>query len=109
MREIKFRTWDNVRKEMYHSVVYRDRDEYTGQKDKNGKDIYEGDILGDGRRVYEIKHCKHGYSNILAFHPINDNYPHPLDKHYNFHYGEWDGDEFEIIGNIHENPGLLDL
>ena len=70
MREIKFRVWDEDNKKMnYHPVlvtfpienlVYRDtlrRDlmQYTGLKDKNGREIYEGDII---KGVFYMYDCQ---------------------------------------------------
>lgn len=72
------------------------RDEFTGLKDRNGKEIYEGDILkGEngafGEVYYNEKTWAYLYRNGWG-HPV-EGYPHPLHS--------------EIIGNIHENPELI--
>lgn len=104
-REIKLRAWINgemkadlwacqalyfmKRKEDHHreEVLMQ----YTGMKDKNGVEIFEGDILESKAFVdtfiwQDGCYIFHRDSKSL---PIGDHYP------------------FEMIGNIHQNPELL--
>ena len=74
--------------------------QYTGLKDKTGKEIYEGDILNHkplNEKLYSVGKIE--YSNIHAQFFIKNNHgtgtrlPETM--------------RIEIIGNIHENPELL--
>jgi uncharacterized phage protein (TIGR01671 family) len=69
--------------------------EYTGLKDKNGKEIYDGDIVPID-----------GYNGVVYRHECGD---WRADK---FILWEWIDkskhvNEWEVIGNIYENPELL--
>jgi len=110
MREIKFRAWDKEKKEMVYGVwispdgepaINEGHDrwypleklamQYTGLKDKNGKEIWEGDI---------VRELKDSWIEVVewddmdsGFKPFNDHREVPI--------------AFEIIGNIYENPELI--
>ena len=98
MREIKFRAWNGVEMSEPFDLNKGDPDtfplglplmQYTGLKDKNGKEIYDGDILKN-----------EDYNRTRVMEWENDVVP------FCFDYYESPGD-WEIIGNIYENPELL--
>ena len=73
--------------------------QYTGLKDKNGKKVFEGDIV---RKTNEGRHPKIFIANIrTCFYTNEEVYYSPFD-----HFTE--SCEYEIIGNIHDNPELLE-
>ena len=127
-REIKFRAWDESQKYMAYqgnpdletiqSFMYHFGDkllmQFTGLHDKNGKEIYEGDILtsifGDGNPT---QIC-FGEFTCSAYETKD------LATQIGFYWLESDGTKSifgksvngdmaycEIIGNIYENPELL--
>ena len=66
----------------------------TGQKDKNGKDIYLDDVIS-----YADLIDGHSHTGLVKFH--QGCFFASIDQ-YQVRLGEW----AEIIGNIHENPEL---
>ena len=78
--------------------------QFTGLYDKDGKEIYDGDILsikdGCALLTVEFRHGAFGYEYCGEFHSWAGNH--------NFTFNPFDTDvDFAIIGNIHDNPELL--
>ena len=125
-RKIKFRAWDNVNNQMLdvqelnfedcfyggyttvRTTMYSDyfdiREipimQYTGLHDKNGKEIYEGDIVRIIVNNNIEKICKVEFKNGIFGVMFSKNkdltaFPHFCNT------------TFEIIGNIYDNPELL--
>lgn len=76
----------------------------TGLKDKNGKLIYEGDIVTDGYCVATIKYNHYLYNLMALVGGMNDYFP--LEG---LCYSGTKDTPFEVIGNIYENTELLEV
>jgi uncharacterized phage protein (TIGR01671 family) len=132
MRKIKLRCWNTNEKRWYFhgEEIWSLRPEitlvlnntpkrenlvlmqWTGLKDKNGKEIYEGDLLIDND-LEAVRYKIVWYDDQAGFEiealidkEGNWDIVEPLDE---FISGELSLPIFEIIGNIYENPELLTL
>ena len=84
-------------------IVHEDTiGQYTGLKDKNGREIYEGDILRKELKD-EVVHYLVDFGNWQYPSSFILVYKHPYQVFLLKHT-----DDLEVIGNIHDNPELLE-
>ena len=132
----RYRAWNKATKEMYEAddimsiefgkseisvktlffeqTNYYDFDDIvlmqsTGLRDKNGKEIFEGDVVTDGHTLGDIKN-----HSTLGFYMVDDN---GIERFFSDDSTIEDFEEdvetaariLEIIGNIHTNPELAEV
>ena len=127
----KFRAWSKLASKMYivnglyfdrGIVQYANNDnairfikleniilmQSTGLKDKNGKEIFEGDIITNGMDIVDVRnHGTLGFYTLVNGREVFFGHGTSIEEF------EEDIDGFteivEIIGNIYENPELLEV
>ena len=97
--------YDNLRQGEYDVPWWARLMQFTGLKDKKGKEIYEGDILQDKKAP--IKGCDEIGEVIFQNGKFQLKVLMVGKKGYNYFDLINCIDDFEIIGNVYENPELL--
>jgi uncharacterized phage protein (TIGR01671 family) len=125
MHQIKFRKWDSENKEMIDgdSLAFEEYlpisqqltqegiMQFTGLKDRDGKEIYEGDIIEMDCGCDSEYGCSHGsYRSFVRWNSESASFGlAESDGKYGEEFDASYEDEYQIIGNIYENPELLEV
>ena len=134
MREIKFRawvvngkvmaSWEMITKECDRFSLLKDANfmfmQFTGLQDKNGVDVYDGDILRIPAKsnydkatyncfevFYHDNECIGGYNVGFCMNRMHSHGNSSGGQGYKFTPESIAKNGFVVIGNIHENPELL--
>jgi uncharacterized phage protein (TIGR01671 family) len=122
-RQIKFRAWDEKQNYMAYQgtpdletlqsfIFHFGEDELllrTPFKDKNGKEIYDGDIIGDWTEVdgkMEQSKMQVYFDEVLGQWMLDCSSKQDKSISYSL-FKELEDFEYEVIGNIFENPELV--
>lgn len=104
-----FSYWGRISNDIFQGpsscnfATAKDDEQFTGLRDKNGKEIYEGDIV-HGTTRYFIKE----QTGIVCFGGMSFNFHNDDGWFYTVTNHNIESlPEIEVIGNIHENPELL--
>ncbi|MDU6827798.1 YopX family protein [Campylobacter sp.] len=129
MKEIKFRAWDVLNKKMlswgevFHLPAWEifpgtpeqrafEVMQYTGLKDRNGKEIYEGDILELRANPFDRK--KDLFQVVFKDGGFRDEWNNYIGQYLPPDIRNKQGgrvrlnEACEVVGNIYENPELLE-
>lgn len=113
-REIRFRAWDEINNQMIYPKIINESFssltsgdilnrcenlmQYTGLKDRNGKEIFEGDVVNwfNGHQSENMIVCfANGSFEFKRFQVKN-----------NYYWLNVDTESISVVGNIFDNPEL---
>jgi uncharacterized phage protein (TIGR01671 family) len=133
MREIKFRAFDIIGKKwVYGDLVHNHKvtqtgvtprvmvggyevdpetvGQFTGLHDKNGKEIYEGDIVEMMRTPEKRRKCVSVRHIVKAVSVISWTFKSLTKEVLSYcmdGFTDWHSFKFEVVGNIHDNPDMV--
>lgn len=102
---VQFQSGERSQHRLYVPIEDCILEQYTGLKDKNGKEIYEWDIVRYGRHLSGIIPPESLTAVVKWWSGEEEYYPCCTSSGFSLPFSE---DGYEVIGNVHENPELLE-